>query len=106
MVSTKFPLKKLVTILIAAILVLIISVSVNATSIYNVNGDTDNNGKEIIDIRDLVRAKKLSADNSGAYDADFFIKLRRILLGIDKLPIEENTSGSIGDEAIYLPVVL
>lgn len=68
-------------------------------SIYNVNGDTDIKGKEIIDIRDLVRAKKLSAQGSGTYNSVFLAKLVCILLGIDELP-EQNSGGSI-----YLPEV-
>ena len=92
-------LKGIMSVLMVVVLLFSISLSVSAMSIYNVNGDTDIKGKEIIDIRDLVRAKKLSAQDPGTYNSVFLAKLVCILLGIDELP-EQNSGGSI-----YLPEV-
>lgn len=80
-----------------------IFLSVSAMSIYNVNGDIDNTGKDIVDIIDLVRAKKLSAEGLRQYDAVFFVNLKRILLEIDELP--QNSGDNSGNGNIYLPIV-
>lgn len=73
-----------------------------ALSVYNVNGDMDTSGKSIIDIRDLVCAKKLAIQGNSTYNADFLTELTRILLGLAELPNENGENmGGIGD--IYLP---
>ena len=64
---------------------------------YNVNGDTDSAGKVKVDIKDYVRAKKLAVGGSSVYTEEFFCSLRKIILGIEKLPEQ---GGSI-----YLPEV-
>lgn len=94
-------LKRLVSVLMIVVLLFSITLSVSAMSIYNVNGDIDVDGKDIVDIRDLVHAKKLVAQNLGAYDSAFLVKLVRILLKIDELP-EQN---GYGGGAIYLPEI-
>lgn len=96
-------IKRCITLLLALLLFFSIFLSVSAMSIYNVNGDIDNTGKDIVDIRDLVRAKKLSAEGLRPYDAVFFVNLKRILLGIDELP--QNSSNGGENSNIYLPIV-
>ena len=64
---------------------------------YNVNGDKDNAGKSKVDVCDYVRIKKLYTAGSATYDGDFFVSLRKVIIGKEELPAG-NTGG-----AIYLP---
>ena len=94
--------KRVLAAIIALILSLTATSLASALSIYNVNGDTDASGKSIVDICDYVRAKKLAVGGNGTYNKEFFRILRRIIMGLEDLP-PENNGGSGG--SIYLPEV-
>lgn len=92
--------KSVFLIILAVILVtasIPLCVQAYTASEFNVNGDTDSAGKVKVDIRDYVRAKKLAVGGSSLYTEEFFLALRNIILGIDKLPEQGG--------AIYLPEV-
>ena len=101
----KMQVRRFLAVLMA--LILISGFSVLSASVYNVNGDVDSFGNDIIDVRDLVRAKKLSAEDPETYNSSFLVQLKRILIGLAEVPTDADQTSSNGSEsgAIYLPEV-
>ena len=89
--------KKISEICTVVALILNFTFCVSATHVYNTNEDFDANGKEIIEVCDLVEAEYESKDDS------FVLELQRILLEIEDLP--GSASEPITSGGIYLPIV-
>lgn len=88
---------KYFVILAVVALLLTFSTGVLATNEYNINADFDSQGKEIVDICDLVAAEKQSKADS------FVLQLQRILLEVEDLPA--GSSRPTSNTGIYLPIV-
>ena len=81
-------------------------ISVSNAEKWNLHEDYDKDGNPLIDIRDLVSAKKKFGENPDIHEATFLVELRKILLGIPLNEAEEPEQNEKLNEQgeIVLPV--